>query len=149
MHLISTKIPFNNWIKKNIKYTDYTMNEFIVEYYNILLDWIYSKIDISVKYDKEILFNKFTEFIYDNYVHPIRKIDIDSCDHVLEYFDLKYSDDIHAIYNKYVELAQSNNLQLFNSKNDTYDSLILFVFSICNVDNIYNDESDEELYIVN
>ena len=149
MHLISTKIPFNNWIKKKIKYTDYTINDFIVEYYNILLDWIYSQIDISLKYDKEILFHKFTEFIYNNYVHPIRKIDIDSCDNVLEYFDLKYSDDIHTIYNKYIELAQSNNLQLFNSKNDTYDSLILFIFSICNVNNIYNDESDEELNVVN
>ena len=124
---ISYKIPKNKWLNTKIKYSEDTINDCLNYIFKLIISWINNKDKIIYTGEFTIDYNNFTEFIYNQYIPPIKKIEQNE-NELFEYFDLNYSDSIHDLYSYITEYTISKNLHLF--QNNTYDYLIDYIYSI-------------------
>ena len=144
------KITLNKWLNIKNKYTNIQIKDII----NILFDYLYHYItktkELNLLSDIDTFYNKFTEFIYNKYVNPVKKYNIlkntnnedyfNSEEYLLDYFECKYSEDIVNIFLDFKNITYNYNFNLFHNKNDTSDSLLEFLFYNCHPIDPYIDE---------
>ena len=150
--MIINKINLNKWLNTENKYT----NTKIIDLIQVLFEYLYTYIDnndeLELQTDKNTFYKYFVNFIYNEHVYPIKKIQyicsdkildeeyFDDEQFVLEYFECKFSEDILDIYLHFKYLIKNYNFNLFNHKNDTSYPLLLFVFYNCNINTPYIDD---------
>ena len=106
--IIVTKITLNKWLNIKNKYTNIQIKDIINILFNYLYHYITKTKELNLLSDIDTFNNKFTEFIYNEYVYPIKKYNIlentnnedyfDSEEYLLDYFGYKYSEDIVNIF---------------------------------------------------
>tara|TARA_Y100000996_G_C22109456_1_gene473305 strand:+ start:54 stop:497 length:444 start_codon:yes stop_codon:yes gene_type:complete len=141
---ISYKIPKNKWLNTRIKYSDDTINDCLNYIFKLIISWINNKDKIIYTGEFTIDYNNFTEFIYNQYIPPIKKIEQNE-NELFEYFDLNYSDSIHDLYSDITEYTISKNLHLF--QNNTYDYLIDYIYSIIIIEDPYIDDKVNDDFV--
>ena len=149
---IVTKINLNKWLNIKNKYTNIQIKDIIDLLFNYLYYYITQNKELKLLTDIETFYNHFTEFIYDQYVYPIKnrnyKFNKQNTDNYLEdeqflfdYFDCKYSENIIDIFLHFKDITYNYNFDLFHNKNDTSDSLLEFLFYNCHpIDPYINEE---------
>ena len=69
---IVTKITLNKWLNIKNKYTNIQIKDIIDLLFNYLYYYITQNKELKLLTDIETFYNHFTEFIYDQYVYPIK-----------------------------------------------------------------------------
>jgi hypothetical protein len=152
MSMIVNKITLNKWLNTKNKYT----NTKIIDLIHILSEYLYNYIkdnnELELQTDKNTFYKYFLNFIYQEYVYPIKKIEyicidkifneeyLDSELFLLEYFEYKFSEEIIDLYLHFKYLTNNYNFNLFNHKNDTSYPLLLFIFYNSDIKDPYIDE---------
>ena len=144
------KITLNKWLNIKNKYTNIQIKDIINILFNYLYHYITKTKELNLLTDIDTFYNKFKEFIYNEYVYPIKKYNIlentnnedyfDSEEYLLDYFECKYSEDIVNIFLDFKNITYNYNFNLFHNKNDTSDSLLEFLFYNCHPIDPYIDE---------
>ena len=145
------KITLNKWLNIKNKYTNIQIKDIINILFNYLYHYITKTKELNLLTDIDTFYNKFKEFIYNEYVYPIKKYNIlentnnenyfDSEEYLLDYFECKYSEDIVNIFLHFKDITYNYNFDLFHNKNDTSDSLLEFLFYNCHpIDPYINEE---------
>ena len=144
------KITLNKWLNIKNKYTNIQIKDIINILFNYLYHYITKTKELNLLTDIDTFYNKFKEFIYNEYVYPIKKYNIlentnnedyfDSGEYLLDYFGCKYSEDIVNIFLDFKDITYNYNFDLFHNKNDTSNSLLEFLFHNCHPINPYIDD---------
>lgn len=159
--MIVNKITLNKWLNTKNKYTNIKIVDLIKIIFESLYNYIKNNNELEFQTDKITLYKYFINFIYHEHVYPIKKIEyictdkkvneeyLDSELFLLEYFEYNFSEEIIDLYLHFKDLTNNYNLNLFNNKNDTSYSLLLFIFYNCDIRDPYvNDIIDlEEIMI--
>ena len=107
----------------------------------------------------DTFYNNFIEFIYNEHVYPIKKMNynfqsqllnkqnkdnyLENEEFLFDYFNCKYSEDIINIFLHFKDITHNYNFNLFHNKNDTSYSLLEFIFYSCHTIDPYIDEESE------
>ena len=113
----------DKWLFKAIDYED---DFFIKDVLGILIKhiikWYNDTNELCMTTDPETFETKWKEFFYLSYQKGIIEQNELAFDDNFQYFDLKYSEDISIIFDKYKKIEKFYNLDLFKGK--SYDLLI-------------------------
>tara|TARA_Y100000817_G_C16776232_1_gene508435 strand:+ start:462 stop:938 length:477 start_codon:yes stop_codon:yes gene_type:complete len=144
------KITLNKWLNTKNKYTNIQIKDIINILFNYLYHYITKTKELNLLSDIDTFYKKFTEFIYNKYVYPVKNNNIlentnnedyfNSEEYLLDYFECKYSEDIVNIFLDFKNITYNYNFNLFHNKNDTSDSLLEFLFYNCHPIDPYIDE---------
>ena len=144
------KITLNKWLNIKNKYTNIQIKDIIKILFDYLYHYISKNKELNLLSDIDTFYKKFTEFIYNKYVNPVKNNNIlentnnedyfDSEEYLLDYFECKYSEDIVNIFLDFKNITYNYNFNLFHNKNDTSDSLLEFLFYNCHPIDPYIDE---------
>ena len=157
MSMIVNKITLNKWLNTKNKYTNTKIINIIDILFEYLYDYIQNNNELELQTDKNTFYKYFINFLYHEYLYPIKKIQyictdktfedkyFDSQLFILEYFELKYSEEIIDIYLEFKRIMYNYNFDLFNHKNDTSYPLLLFIFYNCDIKDPYVDEEEPDL----
>lgn len=151
---IVTKITLNKWLNIKNKYTNIQIKDIIDLLFNYLYYYITQNKELKLLTDIETFYNHFTEFIYDQYVYPIKnrnyKFNKQNTDNYLEdeqflfdYFDCKYSENIIDIFLHFKDITYNYNFDLFHKKYDISYPLLEFIFYSCHSIDPYITEDFE------
>lgn len=147
---------FNKWLNKKIPYSNLLNIHFILKIFIRLRQWIDNNNELDRFIDNNELFNKFSLFLYNEYVKTNKYSNINfDMDDIYDAYTSKYTEDVSILYRYFKDYAKSLNIDIFNNKNNNSYPLLEFIYSVCDFDN-YNDsdlenenDSNEELYIEN
>lgn len=143
--IVVNKISKDKWLSKNINYSSFDNKYLMLILSNYMKIWIDSNIDLDRFIDDEIYYDKFTEFIYSEYITPLQTYPYDYLeDEYYEHYNSKYSDDINDIFIYFKDYTQKFGSQLFHGKSDTSYPIVQFVYDICDYKDPYNDDGDLE-----
>jgi len=124
---------------------DYEDNFYIRDVLRIMLRhivrWYNDQTELSMTTDPETLDKKWKEFFYEVYHKGIVKQNELAFDENFQYFDLKYSEDIQTIFEKYKEMEKAYALDLFRDK--SYDHMIEFLYEYFDIMEEISDDEDD------
>tara|TARA_B100000029_G_C17437813_1_gene910349 strand:- start:200 stop:724 length:525 start_codon:yes stop_codon:yes gene_type:complete len=162
--IIVTKITLNKWLNIKNKYTNIQIKDIIDLLFNYLYYHITQNKEFKLLTDMETFYNNFTEFIYNEHVYPIKKMNynfqpqllnkqdkqdksdyLENEEFLFDYFNCKYSEDIVNIFLHFKDITHNYNFDLFHNKNDTSYPLLEFIFYSCHTIDPYIDGESEIL----
>lgn len=137
----------DKWLFKAIDYED---DFFIKDVLGILIKhiikWYNDTNELCMTTDPETFETKWKEFFYLSYQKGIIEQNELAFDDNFQYFDLKYSEDISIIFDKYKKIEKFYNLDLFKGK--SYDLLIEFLYEYFDImEEIDIDTLNEEDFL--
>ena len=143
--IVVNKISKNKWLSKSINFTSFDNKYLMLILSNYMKIWIDSNTDLNRFIDDEKYYDKFTEFIYSEYILPLQTYPYDYIeDEYYEHYNMKYSDDINDIFIYFKDYTKQFGSQLFHGKDDTSYPIVQFVYDICDYVDPYNDDGDLE-----
>lgn len=158
---IVTKITLNKWLNIKNKYTNIQIKDIINLLFNYLYYHITQNKEFKLLTDMETFYNNFTEFIYNEHVYPIKKMNynlksqllnkqnkdnyLENEEFLFDYFNSKYSEDFINIFLHFKDITHNYNFDLFHNKNDTSYPLLEFIFYSCHIIDPYINEESEIL----
>ena len=148
----SISIPLNTF---NVQSANYLLNgvilktEFISTSTNSSeqIKYIINTVYASGAFQKRVVTDggtfeyKFKEFFYEVYHKGIVRKNELAFDENFQNFDLKYSEDIQTIFEKYKEMEKAYALDLFRDK--SYDHLIEFLYEYFDIMEEISDDEDD------
>ena len=115
------KITLNKWLNIKNKYTNIQIKDIINILFNYLYHYITKTKELNLLTDIDTFYNKFKEFIYNEYVYPIKKYNIlentnnedyfDSGEYLLDYFGCKYNTQVEDTQRTTGTLLQNKGYQ--------------------------------------
>jgi len=127
----------SNWINNN--------NDMINLFYNNILNFISINNEyIKLNTDEESYFNKFCDFLFDNYILN-KELDKINMDNNFDYFETMFCSDLTDLFIEIKNIAQGYTSDIFKKKYNSYD-LIEFIYKNITLYENYNeiiDVSDE------
>ena len=144
--IVKYKIEPDKWLHQCMKHSQYDNSYIMLILSNYLKLWIDSEAKLERFVDDETFFNNFKDFIFKEYVKPLKNylFDYDE-DELYEHYNMTYSDEVVDIFIYFKQYTKSLNSQLFHDKKDTSFPLLQFVYSVCDYESPYNDDRDEHL----
>lgn len=134
-------MEFKKWIRTPIKYEeDYYIEDVLGIMLSHIVRWYNDQNELSFLTDGGTFEYKFKEFFYEVYHKGIVRKNELAFDENFQNFDLKYSEDIQTIFEKYKEMEKAYALDLFRDK--SYDHLIEFLYEYFDImEEISDDEN--------
>jgi len=135
-------MEFKKWIITPIRYEeDYYIEDVLTIFLTHIVSWYNDQNELSFITDRETFESKFKEFFYEVYHKGIVTKNELAFDENFPYFDLKYSEDIQTIFEKYKEMEKAYALDLFRDK--SYDHLIEFLYEYFDIMEEISDDEDD------